>query len=370
MGCAQVLGLSRLRSGRACVLGGFPEVLPVAVERLGKAAAALPASRVVGWRTVSRSPPTKGYGRPVTPWAWPRDWARPPVGDLGAELGQEPLRLGERGEVAGVVDQRQPLVGASLFEVLLGQRCQGDHIALALEQEERGPPSDCPAAGRVIGHQFVERLRGGPLESCEQGGQIPKAVDGRGQGQREQQLAVQVGGGQVGLIAQAMLAFQACRSHWIGSGPMRSRAAMPLVLPAASSRCRVSWYLSVSLRAMSTYRSVTTRACTRSGRCLAGAGRSGCPSTRPGRSPCRCPGAGTGTRRRRPGGRRSSGRCRPYRCGVAVEEVIAWRPLVAFPSSPPSRRSLPPAVPTVPVVLKAASKQVLSPNSLSFPHSR
>jgi hypothetical protein len=40
----------------------------------------------------------------------------------GEQLGQEPVRLGERGEVAGVGDQRQ-LLGRrlDLFEVLLGQ---------------------------------------------------------------------------------------------------------------------------------------------------------------------------------------------------------------------------------------------------------
>jgi hypothetical protein len=38
----------------------------------------------------------------------------------------------------GVVDQRQPLGRRlHLFEVLLGQGGQGDHIALALQEEER-----------------------------------------------------------------------------------------------------------------------------------------------------------------------------------------------------------------------------------------
>jgi hypothetical protein len=62
------------------------------------------------------------------------------------------------------------------------------------------------------------------------------------------------------LNAQAMLVFQARRSQRTGSAPMLSRAATPLVLPAARSRSRVSWNLRASLAAMFTYRSVATKA--------------------------------------------------------------------------------------------------------------
>jgi hypothetical protein len=57
----------------------------------------------------------------------------------------------------------------------------------------------------------------------------------------------------------------------------------------------------------------------RSGQRLTRALLSGCPSTRPAGSPCRCACADAGTRgprwRPRPGGQRSSPRCRPWRCG-------------------------------------------------------
>src|SRR5215212_7043094 len=74
------------------------------------------------------------------------------------------LGLSEGGEVAGVLDQRQPLGRRlDLLEVLLGQGGQGDHVALALEQEEGDLEAGAQPPG-VVGHELGEHLGGGPLE--------------------------------------------------------------------------------------------------------------------------------------------------------------------------------------------------------------
>jgi hypothetical protein len=57
-------------------------------------------------------------------------WAYP-----GKKFGEELLRLGERGEVSGVLDEGKPLGWRlNLGEVLLGQGGQGHHIGLALKE--------------------------------------------------------------------------------------------------------------------------------------------------------------------------------------------------------------------------------------------
>src|SRR6266511_5696712 len=86
-----------------------------------------------------------------------------------------------------------------------------------------------------------------------------------------------LGVGRFVLNAQVMFTFQARRSHCIGSAPISSRATTALVLPAARTLSRVIWYLRAWLRAMSTYRSVVTKAENRSGRRLT----SGTPTSVP-----------------------------------------------------------------------------------------
>src|SRR5215204_4170529 len=92
--------------------------------------------RTSGWRS--------GAGR-VCQWAYPAE-----------KFGKELVRLGERGEVSGVLDEREPLGWRlDVGEVLLGQGGQGHYIALALKDEERDLEAGAQLLG-VVGHDLLE----------------------------------------------------------------------------------------------------------------------------------------------------------------------------------------------------------------------
>src|SRR5215211_189663 len=99
-------------------------------------------------------------------WAYPAE-----------KFGEELLRLGERGEVSGVLDKCEPLGWRLHFgEVPLGQAGQSHHIGRALKDEERDleagaqPPS-------VVGHDLLEQLGCGELEADEQIIDVAEGVD-------------------------------------------------------------------------------------------------------------------------------------------------------------------------------------------------
>jgi hypothetical protein len=87
------------------------------------------------------------------------------------------LRLSERGEVSGILDEREPLGWClDLGEVLLGQGGQGHHIGLALKDEERDlePGTQLPG---VVDYDLLEQLGCGELEADEQIIDVAECVD-------------------------------------------------------------------------------------------------------------------------------------------------------------------------------------------------